>query len=115
MKIPSLLLLAATLIGQEAPKPSLPAAAAAAINDKSIMIVDPKARANDYVQAFDLLHKDKPTLKMMVRTAGALFQNVTELSASPGGTLLYLRVLSNQGMKIQIVPVEEMMEINYSP
>ncbi len=114
MKIPYIFLFAAALAAEEAPKPAVPAVAAAT-NDKSIMIVDPKMRANDYVQAFDLLKKDKPTLKMIVRTSGAILQNVTELTAAPGGTLLYARLFSNQGAKIQIIPIEEMREISYSP
>jgi ABC-type uncharacterized transport system permease subunit len=110
VKILPLFFIAAALMSEEAPT-----IAANASPDKSVMMIDPKIRANDYVQAFDMLRKDKPTMKMMIRTSSAILQNVTDLSIAPGGTLIYVRALSNQGTKIQIVRVEELQEINYSP
>ena len=112
--------LATTLFSQETAKPTPPPPAAtpmigAVASSKSFMMVDPKARANDYIQVFDLLRKEKPTLKIMVRTQEGIFSNVTDMSVTHGGTLLIVKVLTNQGIKVQIVPVEEMMEINYSP
>jgi hypothetical protein len=85
------------------------------MDNKSVMIIDPKARANDYVQAFDFLRKDKPTLKIMIRTTQAMFIGVTDVTASSSGTLLMVKTLSNQGLKTQFVPIEQIMEINYSP
>lgn len=107
------LFFAHAVFAQEAPPAAV--AATTTTTNKSVMIIDPKARANDFVQAFDLLRKDKPTLKIGVRTSSGMVMNVTDITAAPGGTLLWIRVLSNQGTKIQVVPVEEMMEINYSP
>lgn len=116
MKYLTLLFLANALIAQEAAKtPPAPLVSAMNTGNKSIVVIDPKARAADYVQAFDLLRKDKPTMKIMVRTASGALMNVTDLTAASGGTLLLLRILSNQGTRIQVLPVEEIMEINYSP
>lgn len=117
MKLAMFLLLANVILAQEAPKVPMPTApvVTATNSDKSVIVIDSKARTNDFVQAFDMLRKDKPTLKIMVRTSSTTFQNVTDIAAAPGGTLLLIKVLSNQGPRIQIVPVEEMMEINYSP
>lgn len=119
MKFPLILLIANALVAQEAAKPvappTPPAAVAATIDNKSVMIIDPKARTNDYVQAFDFLRKDKPTLKIMVRTTQSIILGVTDVTASASGTLLMIKTLSNQGIKVQFIPVEQVMEINYSP
>ncbi len=116
MKLPLILLLANALVAQEAAKPATPpATVAAVIDNKSVMIIDPKARTNDYVQSFDFLRKDKPTLKIMVRTTQSIIMGVTDVTASASGTLLMIKTLSNQGTKTQFVPVEQIMEINYSP
>jgi hypothetical protein len=119
MKFPLILLLANALLAQEAPKPAPtpppPGAAAAVMDHKSVMLIDPKARSNDYAQAFDFLRKDRPTLKILIRTTQALFMGVTEVAASSSGTLLTIKTLSNQGIKTHFVPIEQIVEINYSP
>ncbi|PIS03261.1 MAG: hypothetical protein COT85_00855 [Chlamydiae bacterium CG10_big_fil_rev_8_21_14_0_10_42_34] len=120
MKFLFVLLTFTTLFAQETHKLPMPqatpsVAAASTTNDKNILIIEPKARAGDFVQAFDLLRKDKPTLKIMLRTSNHLIVNVTDITASTGGTLMYIKTLSNQGTRIQVVPLEEIMEIAYSP
>lgn len=117
MKYLILLLLTGALIAQEKPQASSAQAPVAAMDEqgRSVMIIDPKARAADFAQAFDFLRKDKPTLKIMVRTLDARILNVTDVTASAGGTLLMIKILSSQGVKTQILPVEQIMEINYSP
>lgn len=84
--------------------------------ERSLMMIEPKARAADYVQAFDFLRKDKPTLKIrLLLMNGQELSNVTELSTTHGGTLLIAKYLSNQGTKAQIIPIETIGEIGYSP
>lgn len=120
MNYPLFLLLANALLAQDPAKPATPPANTAPIismdlPNKNIMVIDPKARASDYVQAFDFLRKDKPTLKILIRTADTLFTGVTDITASTGGTLLMIKVLSNQGSRTQVIPIEQILEINYSP
>ena len=99
---PLFLLLASSLPAQEAPHPEKAAAVAAAVVapevDKSVLFIDPKSRAADYVQA-----------------AGGTNLNISELTASSSGTLLFAKVPSNSGSKYLIVPIEEILEIAYSP
>jgi hypothetical protein len=117
MKYPMIFFAAASLAAQEAP-PATPAPAISSgiSGNKSILVIEPKSRANDWVQAFDLLRRDKPTLKIMIRTySGMTLANVTDLTVAHGGTLFIVRVLSNQGSKYQILPVEEIVEVAYSP
>ncbi len=82
---------------------------------KAIFPIDHKQRTADIVQAYELLKKDKPTLKIALRTtAGAIYANVSELTSASGGTLLFVKNISQQGSKYTILPVEEVAEINYS-
>jgi hypothetical protein len=117
MKLPLFLLIANALIAQDAAKPQTAPAAATTVDatNKTVMNIDPKARANDYVQAFDFLRKNNPTLKIMVRTSQTSIVGITDLTASASGTLLMIKTLSNQGTKTQFIPIEQIMEINYSP
>lgn len=112
------LLLAQALLTQETPPPSSPPPAApiaSTIGEKGVMLIDPKARATDYIQVFDLLRRDKPTLKIAIRAQnGQILNNVIDLSTTHNGTLFIVKVMSNQGTKYQFLPVEEILEINYS-
>lgn len=114
MKYIPLLLLANALMAQDVQKSQDIAAAVDAGTSKSVIIIDPKERAADYAQAFDFLRKDKPSQKIIVRTIGAILTNVTDVTPSAGGTLLMIKILSNQGVRTEIVPVEQILEINYS-
>jgi hypothetical protein len=106
-----------SLIAEETSHEKPPGAVAtASLGDKTIFSIDPKGRAADWAQIFDLLRKDKPTLKIQVRTAsGGTFLNVAEITPAANGTLLFLRIPSNQGSKLQAVPVDEIIEVGYSP
>lgn len=106
------------LLAQETPPPTPTPPAApivSTMSEKGVMLIDPKARASDYIQVFDLLRRDKPTMKIMIRGQnGQTLNNVTDLSTTHNGTLFIVKVMSNQGTKYQFLPVEEILEINYS-
>ncbi len=117
MKFFPVLLMAASLAAQEplAPKPAISPGAADPAS-KSTLLIDAKARAGDYVQAFEMLRKDKPTLKIMIHMASGLsISNVTEISSTANGTLVLIKSASTTGNKYQIVPIEEIKELAYSP
>jgi hypothetical protein len=115
-----LFLLSRALIAQESPSPPdknpspMPPMTSSS-GSKSMIVIESKGRASDYVQAFEMLRKEKPTLKITIRTlSGATYSNVTDLQAAQNGTLLLMKVLSNQGVKLQVLPVEELMEMTHS-
>jgi hypothetical protein len=114
MKYTLFFLLASVLMAQEIPKGVAPAVALES-QTKSIIVIDPKARASDYAQVFEFLRKDKPTQRITVRTADAMLMGVTDITPSTGGTLLIIKAQSSQGLKIQVIPVEQIVEISYSP
>jgi hypothetical protein len=114
--IPCILLLAGPLLAQETPHAEKAAAASAIPDvDKSVLFIEPKGRASDYIQAFELLRKDKPSIKISLRTMGGATLTISELTSSSNGTLLFAKVPSNSGSKYLIVPIEEILEIAYSP
>lgn len=103
------ILLASTLFAADEPAHSV------ASGNKSTIFIEAKARSTDLVQAFELLKKDKSSFKINIRTtSGMIIVNVMELTASTSGTLLFLKLLSNQGLRYQILPTEEIAEISYS-
>lgn len=115
-----LLIISALLAAQDpAPAQTLPTTpaptAAAAQETRSSLLIDPKMRAQDYTQAFELLRREKPTLKINIQTSSGLIGNVSELTVSDNGTLLMLKVPFSQGTKYQIVAIEDIKEISYSP
>jgi len=115
-----LFLLSAVLATQEpAPAektPSPPPPAVAAVQEtRSSLIIEPKSRAHDFAQAFDLLRRERPTLKINIQTTNGTLANVSELSAAENGTLMLVKVPYSQGTKYLIVPIEEIKEIAYSP
>lgn len=81
----------------------------------SVIVIDPKARATDLAQAFNILRKDKPSLRITVATTNGILNGVMELQASEGGTLILIKTLSTQGSQTTIIPVEQIMEIGYTP
>ena len=110
-----LIVLANAIFAQENTKTPLDTTAAAIdSSSKSVMLIDPKARAADYAQAFDLLRKNQPTQKIIIRTQSSVLMNVIDVTPSTGGTLLLVKTLSAQGNRTQIVPVEQITEIGYS-
>lgn len=82
---------------------------------KSVIVIDPKTRSTDIAQAFEFLRKDKPSQKIMMRTSNGNLMNIVDVSPSTGSTLLLIKVNSNQGTRPHFLPVEQVMEITYSP
>jgi|GEM_PF-1711194 len=116
----SLTLAALLLAAQEPAAPEKnaapPSAVAAAVQEAhSSMIIEPKARAQDYTQAFELLRRERPSLKINIQTSSGLLANVAELSSADNGTLMLIKIPFSQGSKYLIVPIEDIKEISYSP
>ncbi len=113
---------AVSLYAVEAPPPSTPTAPASKsqasidANAKFFYTIDPKQRSADFIQAYDLLRKEKPTFKISIRTSNSMvLANIVDLSAASAGTLLFVKIQSNTGPKTVVIPVEELTEMFYSP
>lgn len=114
-------LIIATLLAVQEPAmpeksmPPLPAAAAVSKDAHNLIVIEPKSRAKDYAQAFELLRKDKPSQKINIQTSSGTLANVAELTPAENGTLMLIKVPFTQGTKYLIVPIEDIKEISYSP
>jgi len=81
-------------------------------NSKSVMIVDPKARAADYEAAFNLLKQEKSTAKVVFELAdGEKISNVIDMKMMPNNTLVVFRYSTPQGIRFQAVEIEDIVGI----
>ncbi len=79
---------------------------------RSIMIVSPKERANDYLKAWELLKQEKSTAKVYFDLSdGTKISNVIDMKLMPNDTLIVFRYSTPQGIKFQVVEVEDILGI----
>ena len=79
---------------------------------RSTMIIDPKARADDYKKAFDILKQEKSTSKVFFQLAdGTQISNVIEMQLLPSNTLILFRYSTPQGIKFHVVEIEDVVGI----
>jgi hypothetical protein len=81
---------------------------------KNTLQIDPTLRALDYQQAFEALRKEKPSHKVCVSLEnGTVFSHIIEMQRMTNGTLFLLRYNSPQGIKLQVVELESIINIGY--
>jgi len=79
---------------------------------RSVMLIDPKQRAEDYQKAFDLLRTEKSTSKVFFDLAGGeKISNVIEMKMMPNSTLVLFRFNTPEGIRFQIVEIENILGI----
>lgn len=99
---------AAAPVVEELPPTSLAKEASA----QSYMIIPPNHRMSDYQQAFELLKKEKTSGKVYFQlTNGTTIGNVIDMTPMAHSTLVLFRYNSSQGIKFQVVKVEEIANI----
>ena len=87
---------------------------AAAPMNRSMMLIDAKARADDILSAYDFFKKEKPSYNISARTySGQLISNIVDIAAMPNGTWLILHLSTMQGTKTQVISVDEISELFY--
>ncbi|MBX9924466.1 MAG: hypothetical protein K2Y01_10185 [Rhabdochlamydiaceae bacterium] len=100
-------ILALPLFGEESIK-------AAMESKKNTLQIDPALRAQDYQQAFEALRKEKPAHKVCITLQnGTIFSQIIEMQRMANSTLFLLRYNSPQGIKLQIVELESIINIGY--
>lgn len=91
-------------------------AVAAKSHDQPLILIPPKARAEDFTKAFELLKKERPTARLTFETySGQSHVGVTDIAVLPNGTLVLLKLSGPQGLKTQIVPVDDLKDLTYAP
>lgn len=91
------------------PAPPVPLGSSA-----TYMVIDPKMRAQDYEQAFETLRKEKTTAKVFFQLQnGSTISNIIDMTLMANATLILFRFNSTQGIRFQLVKVEEIAAISY--
>ena len=92
-------------------------AAATKVSEKAqmgIMIIPPDMRAKDISEAFNSLKQANPAAKIMVKLVnGTEITDILSIDTMTGGTMLIFRINSMQGMKVQVVKIEEIDTIGH--
>ncbi|MBS0650418.1 MAG: hypothetical protein JSR93_04585 [Verrucomicrobia bacterium] len=90
-----------------------PSPAAPSVSSTSL-IIDPKMRAQDFKEAFETLRKEKTTGKVFFQlTNGSTISNIIDMNLMANSTLILFRFNSTQGIRFQLVKVEEIDSISY--
>ncbi len=94
----------------EAPKKQT--VAEVADGTRSVMIIDPKERANDFLKAYEFLVQEKSSSKVYFETRdGKKISNVIDMKIMPGNTLIVFRYNTPQGVKYQVVEIENLVSV----
>lgn len=110
MKLLALLLSSSMLCAATPESPSIE------VSSSPHLAIDPKARASDYVQAFEILRKEKTSGKVFFQLKNStLISSIIEVTPMNNSSLLLFRYNTAQGIKLQVVPIEEIQGISYVP
>ncbi len=80
----------------------------------SYMVIDLKMRAQDFKEAFETLRKEKTAGKVFFQLMnGSTISNIIDMTLMANSTLILFRFNSTQGIRFQLVKVEEIASISY--
>ncbi len=83
---------------------------------QNYMLISPQERASDYQKAFEQLKKEKTTAKVYFQLSdGSTISNIIDMNLLPSSTLILFRYNSSQGVKYQVVKIEEITNLSYQP
>ena len=81
---------------------------------QNTMIIPPSLRALDFQQAFEILRKEKSTNKVYFQLSdGSTISNIIDMTLMTNSTLILFRYNSTQGIRFQIVKLEDIINIGY--
>jgi ActR/RegA family two-component response regulator len=79
-------------------------------------VIDLKQRATDYKEAFETLKKEKSSGKIYFElTSGTTIGNIVEMNLMGNGHLIVFKFNSGQGIRQQVVAVEQISGLFYTP
>jgi hypothetical protein len=79
---------------------------------QSVMMIDSKARALDFIKAYDILKREKVSARIFFKLSnGQMITNIIDLSLLEQNTLILFKLTALQGMKYSIIPIEQIKEI----
>lgn len=94
--------------------PSMPTPVMEGASVQNYMMISPSARALDYQTAFEQLRKEKTAGKVYFQLVdGSSIANIIDMNIMPNSTLIVFRFNSSQGVRFQVVKVEDILNIYY--
>ena len=95
------------------PTPPLQHTSPGAATSTSMMIT-PASRALDFQQAFEQMRAEKSTGKVYFELSdGTIISNIIDMHVMQNSTLILFRFNSNQGIRYQVVKVEDIRDLRY--
>jgi len=84
-------------------------------SSRGVMVINPKQRAEDLLQAYQDLLKDRTSSRIYFRTAhGTMVTGIVEAKSSPNGTMLVFKISTKQGLEYVFVFTEDIVEVGHS-
>ncbi len=81
---------------------------------RSFIMIDPKSRASDLKEAFELLKREKTGPKVILQLSdGSTISNIVDFTVATSGTLLIIKYNGMQGLKYQVINVEDISSISH--
>lgn len=77
----------------------------------SYIMIDPKGRAGDLLQAYNSLKKERTKVSFLLND-GTQITSIIDLQLLPNGTAFIVKTNSNAGVKSQLVFVEDIATLN---
>jgi hypothetical protein len=78
------------------------------------MMIPPASRALDFQQAFEQMRAEKSTGKVYFELSdGTMISNIIDMHVMQNSTLILFRFNSNQGIRYQVVKVEDIHALRY--
>ena len=81
---------------------------------QSFIMIDPKSRASDLKEAFELLKREKTGPKVILQLSdGSTISNIVDFTVATSGTLLIIKYNGMQGLKYQVINIEDISSISH--
>lgn len=94
------------------PSPTPPAPMLMQAAPRSFLQLTAKERSTDYIEAFNLLKKEKGTDKVVFHFLdGSTISGIVDIQPTSQNTLLFFRYNSNAGVQIKVMPLETIVGI----
>lgn len=81
---------------------------------RSIITIEAKKRADDYLKAYLLIRQSNPSSRIFFKLAnGTTLINIADVAVLENGTLMLFKTTTTQGLKNDVIPVEEIISLGH--
>ena len=81
---------------------------------RSIITIEVKKRAEDYLKAYQLIRQNNPSSRIFFKLAnGTTMTNIADVTVLENGTLMLFKTTTTQGLKNDVIPVEEIVALGH--